>query len=177
MCIKPFEGSFPLLSSVLKMGGAGDPPAPVGDVRVWRSAPVLGRRSEARASVVRTIRPAGPCQRRCSRGRPHSAKHIFGDPPTGTAASNVAKRPCPLALTVAPVPSGESPDGTGGSPVLPANHFPNTLRGHQRESEAFVRPKSRSETAAKLFPETTLARLSAVRVAIRSVEKTIVAKS
>jgi hypothetical protein len=50
-----------------------------------------------------------------------------GDPPTETAASNVAKRPCPLARTVAPVPSGESPDGTGGSPVLPANHFSNTL--------------------------------------------------
>ena len=47
---------------------------------------------------------------------------LFGDPPTGTAADNVAKRPCPLARTAAPVPSGESPDGTGGSPVLPANN-------------------------------------------------------
>src|SRR5438552_9909410 len=52
-----------------------------------------------------------------------------GDPTTGTAAGNVVKRPCPLARTVAPVPSGESPDGTGGSPVLPANHFSNTLLG------------------------------------------------
>ena len=50
-----------------------------------------------------------------------------GDPPTGTAAGKVAKRPFPLARTVAPVPSGESPDGTGGSPVPPANHFSNTL--------------------------------------------------
>jgi len=50
-----------------------------------------------------------------------------GDPPTGTAASNVAKTPCPLARTVALVSSGESPDGTGGSPVLPANNFSNTL--------------------------------------------------
>src|SRR5207247_5997168 len=49
-----------------------------------------------------------------------------GDPTTGTAAGNVVKRPCPLARTVAPVPSGESPDGTGESPVLPANLFPNT---------------------------------------------------
>src|SRR6266576_2903705 len=49
-----------------------------------------------------------------------------GDPPTGNAASNVAKRPCPLVRAVAPIPSGESPDGTGGSPVLPANHFSNT---------------------------------------------------
>ncbi len=53
---------------VLKIGGAGDPPVPV------------------------------------------------GDPPTGTAASNVAKRTRPLARTVPPVPSGESP-------VLPANPF------------------------------------------------------
>ena len=50
-----------------------------------------------------------------------------GDPPTGIAASNDAKRPCPLDRTVALIPSGESPDGTGGSPVLPANHFSNTL--------------------------------------------------
>src|SRR5438876_5083061 len=46
------------------------------------------------------------------------------DPPTGTAVSIVARRRSPLARTVAPpFPSGESPDGTGGSPVLPANHF------------------------------------------------------
>jgi hypothetical protein len=64
---------------VLKMGGAGDPPASVGDT------------------------------------------------PSRTGASNVEKRSCPLAWTVAPVPSGESPDGTGGSPVLPANHFSETL--------------------------------------------------
>src|SRR5437667_769462 len=58
------------------------------------------------------------------RGRPPAP---VGDPPSGTGASNVEKRPCPLAWTVAPVPSGESPDCTGGSPVLPANHFSNTL--------------------------------------------------
>jgi|SRR6185369_12518139 len=50
-----------------------------------------------------------------------------GDPPTGTGARNVAKRPCRLARIVAPVPSGESPYGTGESPVLPANQFSNTL--------------------------------------------------
>src|SRR5436309_1756693 len=71
---------------VLKMGGAGDPPAPV------------------------------------------------GDPPTGTAASNVAKRRCPLAQTFTLVPSGQSPDGTGGSPVLPTSHFSNTLLAPRRPS-------------------------------------------
>src|SRR5438034_6038133 len=41
------------------------------------------------------------------------------DSPTGTAETYLVKRPASLARTVAPVPSGESPDGTGGSPVLP----------------------------------------------------------
>jgi len=42
-----------------------------------------------------------------------------GDPPTGTAARQVVKEDSSLARTVASVPSGESTDGTGGSPVLP----------------------------------------------------------
>ena len=68
--------------------------------------------------------PSGPVLKTGGAGDPPAS---VGDPPTETAASQVAKRPCPLAQTVAPVPSGESPDGTGGSPVLPANHFSNTL--------------------------------------------------
>ena len=75
------------LEPVLKMGGAGDPPAPV------------------------------------------------GDPPAGTAASKLPKRPCPSPRTVAPVPFGASPDGTDGSPVLPANHFSNTLKGKCKATE------------------------------------------
>src|SRR2546426_576217 len=51
------------------------------------------------------------------------------DPPTGTAASNVAKRRRPLARAGSPRPSAEPPDGTGESPVLPANDFSNTLLG------------------------------------------------
>src|SRR6266516_7689018 len=50
-----------------------------------------------------------------------------GDPPTGTAPSHLAKRPFSLPRIVVSVPSGGSPDGPGGSPVLPGNHFPNTL--------------------------------------------------
>jgi len=42
-----------------------------------------------------------------------------GDPPTGTVKHTVAKRPSLLNRTDAPVPSGESPDSTGESPVLP----------------------------------------------------------
>src|SRR5439155_22610315 len=50
-----------------------------------------------------------------------------GDPPTGTAMSHVPKRPFSRPRIVVSIPSGASPDGTGGSPVLPGNHFPNTL--------------------------------------------------
>ena len=50
-----------------------------------------------------------------------------GDPPTGTPDRHLVKRPCPLARTAVPVPSGESPDGTGGSPVLPENEFSDRL--------------------------------------------------
>ena len=46
-----------------------------------------------------------------------------GDPPTGTAESNLGESASLLARTVAPIPSGESPDGTGGSPVLPKTIF------------------------------------------------------
>jgi len=67
-----------------------------------------------------------------------------GDPPTGTAASNVAKSPCPLARTVAPVPSGESPDGTGGSPVLPANYFQTRSAGNNKPRCALLSWKSAS---------------------------------
>src|SRR6266542_5482108 len=52
-----------------------------------------------------------------------------GDSPTGTSASNAAKRPSTSPRTVAPVLSGESPDGTGQWPVLPKTQFSNTLRG------------------------------------------------
>ena len=76
------------MEPVLKMGGAGNPPAPA------------------------------------------------DYPPTGTAASNIAKRPCPLARTVVLVPSSESPDGTSGSPVLPAKHFSNTLLEKTERFEA-----------------------------------------
>jgi hypothetical protein len=50
-----------------------------------------------------------------------------GDPPTGTRESKVTKEPFPLARSVVPVPPGESPDDTGGSPVLPRIKFSDTL--------------------------------------------------
>src|SRR5213593_2098831 len=46
-----------------------------------------------------------------------------GDPPTGTAESNLGERLSPLTRSVGSIPSGESPDGTGGSPVLPMTIF------------------------------------------------------
>ena len=49
-----------------------------------------------------------------------------GDPPTGTGAAVPTHRPSSIAGDALPVPSGESPDGTGQWPVLPSQ-FPNTL--------------------------------------------------
>src|SRR5207249_5837135 len=46
-----------------------------------------------------------------------------GDPPTGTAESNLGESASLSARTVASIPSGESPDGTGGWPVLPKTIF------------------------------------------------------
>src|SRR5881628_3818335 len=60
-------------------------------------------------------------------GRAGDSPATVGDSPTGTAVRHVGKRPYPWARIVAPVPSGESPDGTGGSPVLPKNDFTNAL--------------------------------------------------
>src|SRR6266498_3075704 len=50
-----------------------------------------------------------------------------GDPPTGTAEGSLVKR-LSLARDVIPVPSGGSPDGTGGSPVLPTEDFSLAVR-------------------------------------------------
>src|SRR6266446_4526236 len=67
-------------------------------------------------------------------GEPRDPPAPVRDPLTGTAASNVAKRPCPLAQTFALVPSGESPDGTGGPSELPTSHFlrPGNCSGQPR---------------------------------------------
>ena len=55
-----------------------------------------------------------------------------GDPPTGIAESTDVKRPSPLVQTVASVPSGESPDGTGESPVPPKIALSKNLRASVR---------------------------------------------
>ena len=50
-----------------------------------------------------------------------------GDAPTGMRAVPAVKSASGLALGALAVPSGGSPDGTGGSPVLPKKDLPNTL--------------------------------------------------
>src|SRR2546428_5081456 len=89
-----FPEAARVLERVLKMGSAGDSPAPV------------------------------------------------GDPPTGTALSHVARRPFSLPRTVVSVPSGGSPDGTGGSAVLTGKYFSNTRLARRRAkySRAAFRP-------------------------------------
>jgi len=44
---------------------------------------------------------------------------LVGDPPSETAEHTLTTRSSALARTAVPVPSGGSPDGTGGPPVLP----------------------------------------------------------
>src|SRR4029450_9157287 len=53
----------------------------------------------------------------------------IGDTPTGTAKSNLPKRRSPLARTVDPVPSGESP-------VLPTSDSTHTLTRGARTARA-----------------------------------------
>ena len=50
-----------------------------------------------------------------------------GDPPSGTSLAAPGIKPSPVAGDALPVPSGESPDGTGQWPVLPKIEFSDTL--------------------------------------------------
>src|SRR5438093_12161923 len=54
-----------------------------------------------------------------------------GDPPTGTSKAEPSRRLSLFAADALPIPSGESPDGTGQWPVLPKTQFPNTLLAFQ----------------------------------------------
>ena len=50
-----------------------------------------------------------------------------GDPPTATGEVIDTKPASGLATDALAIPSGGSPDGTGGSPVLPAGDFSDRL--------------------------------------------------
>ena len=47
-----------------------------------------------------------------------------GDPPTGTSKAEPSRRLSLFAADALPIPSGESPDGTGQWPVLPKTKSP-----------------------------------------------------
>src|SRR6266542_1896724 len=68
-----------------------------------------------------------------------------GDPPTGSPERQLSEGPSLLAGNDAPGPSGESPDGTGGSPVLPRRR-PNWLMFSSR-----VVHRAGGESAPKSF--------------------------
>ena len=68
-----------------------------------------------------------------------------GDSPTGTAPSHVAKRRFSLPRTLVSVPAGGSPDGTGGTPVLPETIF------QTRSQEGVIRPTLTVGEARDLF--------------------------
>jgi hypothetical protein len=57
-----------------------------------------------------------------------------GDPPGGTERRVQNKKRVARKMAASPVPSGESPDGTGGSPVLPGIYFRH-LWGKDKRTE------------------------------------------
>src|SRR5438128_4248945 len=69
-------------------------------------------------------------------------------PPTGSCREQRCEKAMLIAQTVAPVPSGESPDGTGESPVLSANRF-------FKHALSFLRPLD-GVIAPSLFPRVAL---------------------
>ena len=87
---------------------------------VWSSRIFFLRRSKHLTSISRAP---------LTKGKAGDSPAPVGDPPTGTTESNLAKGRSPMARTVTPVPSGESPDGTGGSPVLPRTFRVATVVG------------------------------------------------
>src|SRR5438046_1420632 len=78
-----------------------------------RQCSVPGDRLAVRFSGMMGLRPCCALESVLKLGGAGDRPAPLGDPPTGTAASNGVKRPCPLAPAFALVPSGESPDGTG----------------------------------------------------------------
>ena len=63
-----------------------------------------------------------------------------GDPPTGTSMVALSKRPVSLVGDALPIPSGESPDGTGQWPVPPKIEFSDTLSVHAPNRPAIAFP-------------------------------------
>lgn len=76
-----------------------------------------------------------------------------GDPPTGTGEGTLANRPSSLARTVAPVPSGESPEGPGGAPVLPGKEFSQHARTDtERHRQAVMSKQTAGSTTITRAP-------------------------
>src|SRR6266511_3908907 len=71
-----------------------------------------------------------------------------GDPPTGIAEATETNPPRELLGDVFPVPSGESPDGTGWSTVLP-NTRTSTWRSCLSAFTSARQPSQRSTTPVR----------------------------
>src|SRR5438093_6974020 len=97
ICCQPSKGLSVCGERVLKMGGAGDPPTHVFsvvgtsrcDVRAACSGATPSHDSAARSFVPPAYTRAGTAQSAI----PTVALTTYS--PTGTSASNAAKRPCP----------------------------------------------------------------------------------
>src|SRR5229473_1690231 len=63
-----------------------------------------------------------------------------GDSPTGRSRRLLSKGPSLLPPGALPVPSGESPGGTGLWPVLPRSGFPERLSAEKHGRGSLERP-------------------------------------
>src|SRR5206468_295970 len=122
-----------------------------------------GLRRRGEGFGVRTARAPGRGMVRCAIAAAHpnevmrlgGLEHVLkmgsmgdspvpvGDPPTGTSKAEPSRRLSLFAADALPIPSGESPDGTGQWPVLPKTSNPSTLL--QRSAASKSKSKSKSE--------------------------------
>src|SRR5881397_2310291 len=126
------------------MGSTGDPPVPVGDPPTGMSKAAPRNRSSSFVGGVLPIPsdespdgtgqwpvlpmqfPATLLERVWKMGSTGDPPVPVGDPPTGMSKAAPRNRSSSFVGGVLPIPSGESPDGTGQWPVLPTQ-FPSTL--------------------------------------------------
>ncbi len=106
---------------------------------IWRRAPDTGVERSFHGNVGPALRSdLRTLRSRFENSSAGDSPAPVGAPPSGTAESSLGKSPSPSARTFGPIPSGESPDGTGGSPVLPNTIFQTRSYGREMFSTGFM---------------------------------------
>src|SRR5881296_2511482 len=150
------------------MGSTGDPPVPAGDPPTGTSKAEPSRRLSLFAAdalpipsgespdgtgqwpvLPKTQFPNTLLEHVLKMGSMGDSPVPVGDPPTGTSKAEPSRRLSLFAADALPIPSGESPDGTGQWPVLPKTQFPNTLSAIFRCKPSGL---PRFERPAAVFP-------------------------